>query len=281
MVQEQPRHGTRRRRGGGRAPRGMVSLSQRAQELGMTVASLRRYVNIGEVEGQTSRVGSRIYVARDLVATPRRARRGAATSSQALGRQASLRRDTGETRVSVEVNLDGSGRYQVQTSDLMLDHLLAQLAKHGLLDLTLTARGDSLPDGHHLFEDVAITLGRALRQAIGEGRGIRRMGSALVPLDEALAEVAVDASGRGYAVLDTGLEDAQLGNLSGTLVAHFLDRLALEGGLTLNVRVLSGSDPHHKAEAIFKALARALRAALEMDPRSAGEVPSTKGTVSG
>ncbi len=280
MVQEQPRRGTRRRRGGRRAPRGMVSLAQRAQELGMTVASLRRYVNIGEVEGQTSRVGSRIYVARDLVATPRRERRGAAVA-QAAGRRASLRRDTGETRVSVEVNLDGSGRYQVQTGDPMLDHLLAQLAKHGLLDLDVTARGDSLPDGHHLFEDVAITLGRALRLAIGEGRGIRRMGSALVPLDEALAEVAVDASGRGYAVLDTGLEDAQLGSLSGTLVAHFLERLALEGGLTLNVRVLSGSDPHHKAEAIFKALARALRAALEMDPRAAGEVPSTKGTVSG
>ena len=280
MVQEQPRRGTRRRRAGRRAPRGMVSLAQRAQELGMTVASLRRYVNIGEVEGQTSRLGSRIYVARDMVATPRRTRRGGAVS-QTEGRRASLRRDTGETRVNVEINLDGSGRYQVQTSDPMLDHLLAQLAKHGLLDLVVTARGDSLPDGHHLFEDVAITLGRALRLAIGEGRGIRRMGSALVPLDEALAEVAVDVSGRGYAVLNTGLDDAQLGNLSGTLVAHFLERLALEGSLTLNVRVLSGSDSHHKAEAIFKALARALRTALEIDPRSAGEVPSTKGTVSG
>ena len=280
MAQEQPRRGTQRRRGGRRAPRGMVSLAQRAQELGMTVASLRRYVNIGEVEGQTSRVGSRIYVARDLVAKPRRERRGAAVS-QAAGRRASLRRDTDETRVSVEINLDGSGRYQVQTGEPMLDHLLAQLAKHGLLDLEVTASGDSLPDGHHLVEDVAITLGRALRMAIGEGRGIRRMGSALVPLDEALAEVAVDASGRGYAVLATGLDNAQLGNLSGTLVAHFLERLALEGGLTLNVRVLSGSDPHHKAEAIFKALARALRTALEIDPRSAGDVPSTKGTLSG
>ncbi len=124
MVQEQPRRGTRRRRAGRRAPGGMVSLAQRAQELGMTVASLRRYVNIGEVEGQTSHVGSRIYVARDLVATPRRARRGGA-ASQVAGRKASLRRDTGETRVTVEINLDGSGRYRVQTGDPMLDHLLA------------------------------------------------------------------------------------------------------------------------------------------------------------
>ena len=281
MVQEQPGRRARRRRGGGRAPRGMVSLARRAEELGMTVASLRRYVNIGEVEGQTSRVRSRIYVARDLVATPRRARGGEAATPLTSGRRASLSRNTDETRVSVDVNLDGSGRYQVRTGEPMLDHLLAQLAKHGLLDLNVTASGDSLPDGHHLVEDVAITLGRALRLAIGEGRGIRRMGSALVPLDEALAEVAVDVSGRGYAVVDTQLEGAQIGSLSGTLVAHLLERLALEGGLTINARVISGSDPHHKAEAIFKALGRALRVAVEIDPRAPGEVPSTKGTVSG
>ena len=259
-----------------RPPRGFVSLARRAGELGMTVASLRRYVNLGGVNGQSVKVGSRIYVAPDLAPTPARRRSGTALA----GRRAFLTRETGETRVSVEVALDGRGRYRVRTGNAMLDHLLQQLARHGLLDLTVEAQGDAVPDAHHLVEDVAITLGRALRQAVGEGRGIRRMGHATVPLDEALAQVTVDIGGRGYAVVETGLENRTLGNLGGDLVGHFLERLALEGGMNLHSRVLADGDPHHVAEALFKALARALRMAVEEDPRAEGEVPSTKGTIS-
>jgi len=246
----------------------------------MNVAALRRYVNLGSVEGQTAKVGNRIYVARDLSAVPKRVRQSGALPPIS-GRRATLTRETGETRVTVDVNLDGQGQYRIQTGEAMLDHLLSQVARHGLLDITVGAQGDGLPDGHHLVEDVAITLGRALRQAIGEGRGIRRMGSAMVPLDEALAQVVVDAGGRGYAVVATGLGGTHVGNLPGEIIAHFLERLALEGGLTLHAKVVVGIDPHHKAEALFKALGYALRDAVEEDPRAAGEVPSTKGTVSG
>ena len=271
MVQ---RRSSRRRR----VPQGFISLAHRASELGMSVAALRRYVNIGSVDGQTAKVGNRIYVARDLTATPARRRAGQAPSA---GRAASLSRRTAETQVSVQLNLDGSGLYQVRTGSGMLNHLLEQLARHGLMNLTITARGDGIPDAHHLVEDVAITLGRALRQAVGEGRGIRRMGNALIPLDETLAQVAVDFGGRGYAVVESRLEGTTVGDLPGDLVGHFLERLALEGGLNLHARVLAAGDPHHMAEALFKALARSLRDALEQDPRAAGVVPSTKGTVSG
>ena len=275
MVQQQRLR--RRRR---RAPRGFVSLARRAGELGMNVSALRRYVNLGSVDGETARVGNRIYVAPSL--TPMRARqRRDGSAPVASGRAASLTRETSETRVSIQLNLDRRGRYQVHTGNGMLDHLLQQLARHGLLDLTIDAKGDAVPDAHHLAEDVAITLGRAIRQAVGEGRGIRRMGDALVPLDETLAQVAVDFGGRGYAVVDTTLHGTQVADLGGDLVGHFLERLALEGGLNLHARVLAGSDPHHIAEALFKALGRALRMALEQDPRAAGDVPSTKGTVSG
>ena len=278
MVEARPQRGARRQ--SHRIPRGVVPLAQRAAELGMTVAALRRYVNLGSIDGQTVRVGNRIYVARDLSANPRRVRRSAGEATVPGARQAALTRETGETSVTVEIRLDGQGDYRVQTGDAMLDHLLAQLARHGLLDLAIRASGDALPDGHHLVEDVAIVLGRALRQAIGEGRGIRRMGYALVPLDETLAQVAVDAGGRGYAVVETRLDGAHVGNLQGELIAHFLERLAIESGLTLHARVLAGVDPHHKAEALFKALGGALRDAVEIDPRAASQVPSTKGTVS-
>ena len=278
MVESKPRRGYRRRLQ--QLPSGTVSLAQRATELGMTTASLRRYVNLGNVTGQVTRVKDRIYVSRGLTANVQRARRHESEPSIS-GRQATLTRETSETRVSLKINLDGQGIYAIQTGEAMLDHLLAQLARHGLLDITVAARGDALPDAHHLVEDVAIAFGRALRQAIGDGRGIRRMGSAMVPLDDTLAQVSVDAGGRGYAIVETGLEGARVGNLAGELVGHFLERLALEGGLTLHARVLAGGDPHHKAEALFKALARALREAMEIDPRAANQVPSTKGTVSG
>ncbi len=279
MVEQQPQRRTRQARR--RTPRGTVSLAQRATELGMTTASLRRFVNIGSVDGQITRVGNRIFVARDLVVTSARARGRRPAGSAERGRHATVTRETAETTVSVDLDLDGSGQYQVETGIPMLNHMLAQLARHGLLNLQVSAQGDGLPDNHHLVEDVAIVLGRALRQAIGEGRGIRRMGSALVPLDEALAQVALDVGGRGYAVVDAQLQGAYVGDINGGLVTHFLERLAIEGGINLHATVLAGVEPHHKAEALFKALARALRMAVEADPRAAGEVPSTKGTVSG
>ena len=278
MVESQPRRGYRRRLR--QIPSGTVSLAQRATELGMTTASLRRYVNQGNVTGQVTRVKNRIYVSFGLTANVQRVRRRESEPA-IFGRQATLSRETSETSVSLKVNLDGQGIYAIQTGEAMLDHLLAQLARHGLFDITVAASGDALPDAHHLVEDVAIAFGRALRQAIGDGTGIRRMGSAMVPLDDTLAQVSVDAGGRGYAIVETGLEGARVGNLNGELVCHFLDRVALECGLTLHARVLVGGDPHHKAEALFKALARALREALEIDPRAANQVPSTKGTVSG
>lgn len=279
MVEEQPRP-ERRRRGARRAPSGLVPLAQRAAELGMSPAALRRYVKLESVDGRVTREGNRFYVARELRALPKRVRRRGADEATLPGRRAAYSRETTETTVSMEINLDGHGDSQIETGLGMLDHLLAQLTRHGFIDLRVTARGDALPDAHHLVEDVAIALGRALRQAIGEGRGIQRMGHALVPLDEALAQVVVDFSGRGYAVVETQLKSTSVGNLAGELIGHFLERLALEGGLTLHASVLAGSDPHHKAEALFKALARALRQAVELDPRAAGEVPSTKGTVS-
>ena len=194
-------------------------------------------------------------------------------------RTAKVSRDTSETQVSVEVNVDGSGRYEIDTGNGMLDHLLAQLSRHGLVDLRIEAKGDVEVGWHHLVEDVGIVLGRALREAVGDAEGIVRMAHAYVPLDEALALTVVDFSGRGYAVVDSQLSDSDLGGLTGDLVDHLLESLAREGGFNLHVRVLAGSNNHHKSEAIFKGLARALRAALTVDERLEGRVASTKGTI--
>ena len=196
-------------------------------------------------------------------------------------RQASLRRETAETAITLSVNLDGQGQYQVNTGNGFLDHMVSQIARHGLFDLTLEAQGDTHVGWHHLVEDVAILLGRAFHQALGEVRGIRRMGHAIVPLDETLAMVALDWSGRGYAVVETTLDDTMVETLSGDLVRHFLESFALEAKINLHAKVLAGSSPHHKAEALCKALARALRDAVEPDPRAPGQVPSTKGTLDG
>ncbi len=196
-------------------------------------------------------------------------------------RRAAIKRETGETKISIELGIDGTGQYSIDTGQPMFDHMLAQLSKHGLIDAVISAKGDNLPDAHHLIEDVAIVVGRALRQAIGEGKGIRRMGFAVVPLDETLARVVVDVGGRGYAVLDTQLEGARFGNIPGELIGHFFQSFAVEGGINVHASILAGVDPHHKAEALFKALGRSLRAALELDPRLSGDIPSTKGTISG
>ena len=194
-------------------------------------------------------------------------------------RKASLKRETGETRVSVSVDLDGTGSYDVQTGSGMLDHLLEQMSRHSLIDITVRAEGDLSPGLHHLVEDVAIALGRALRQALGDGRGIRRMGHALVPMDEALALAAVDLVERGHASLKLFWAQEMIGDMPCELMQHFLESFAGEGRLTLHARMLDGLDSHHQAEALFKALGRALRQAVEPDPRSAGDIPSTKGTL--
>ena len=195
-------------------------------------------------------------------------------------RTSKLTRETGETQISVELNIDGLGKYQLDTGNGMFDHLLAQLSRHGLIDLSISAKGDVQVGWHHLVEDVGILLGRALREAVGDGRGITRMAHSYVPLDEALALVVVDFGGRGYAVIEADLGDSDLGGLPGDLIRHFLESFAREGNFNLHVRVLAGLNNHHKEEAICKGLARAMRAALTPDERIAGEVPSTKGTIS-
>ena len=194
-------------------------------------------------------------------------------------RRAELQRATGETQISLSVDLDGQGVYQVDTGNGFLDHMVSQISRHGMFDITLHAQGDVHVGWHHLVEDTAIMLGRAFREALGEPRGIRRMGHAIVPLDETLVMVALDFSGRGYAVVDTTLNDTMVETLSGDLIQHFLEAFAIEARLNLHAQVMTGTSPHHKAEALCKALARALRDAVEPDPRAPGIVPSTKDTL--
>ena len=198
-----------------------------------------------------------------------------------VGRTATMHRATGETEIHLSLNLDGAGVYNVDTGNGFLDHMVSQISRHGLIDISLRARGDLHTGWHHLVEDVGITLGRAFHEAIGDARGIRRMGHAIVPLDETLAMVALDCSGRGYAVIETTIDDSMVESLPGSLVRHFFESFALEGKINLHARILTGIDPHHKAEALCKATARALRDALEPDPRAPQSVPSTKGTLSG
>jgi imidazoleglycerol-phosphate dehydratase len=207
-------------------------------------------------------------------------RRRGRTRAAAGGRQGSVERETKETRVSVRLNLDPpSAGAQVDTGIGMLDHLLEQVAQHGLIDITLKAKGDLHRDAHHTAEDVALCLGRALNDALGDRQGIVRMADALVPLDEALALVALDLNGRGYSSLDLSWSGEHMGDLPTEMVGHVLATLAVEGRFTLHARILSGGNDHHKAEAIFKALGRALGAASRVDPRRAGQTPSTKGRL--
>ena len=194
-------------------------------------------------------------------------------------RTASIKRKTGETSVTVTLSIDGTGKCQVNTGIGMLDHLLAQVARHGLFDLRLKAKGDLHVGQHHTVEDVAISLGKAFGEALGERRGIVRMGHALVPMDEALAMVAVDIGGRGHAELELAFKDNCIGGLKMDLIIHFLESFAQEARLNLHAKILSGVNDHHKAEAVFKALGRALDAATRVDERIAGEVPSTKGAI--
>jgi imidazoleglycerol-phosphate dehydratase len=194
-------------------------------------------------------------------------------------RKASVERKTKETEVKLSLDLDGSGEAKVSTGIGMLDHLLAQIGKHGLIDLKIEAKGDLSTDEHHTVEDIGLALGRALDEALGKREGIVRMADATVPLDEALATVAVDLSGRGYAVIDAAWTGQRAGELPTDLIAHLLWSFAAEAKLTLNARVLSGVNDHHKAEALFKALGRALGAASRPEPRLQGTVASTKGRL--
>jgi imidazoleglycerol-phosphate dehydratase len=195
-----------------------------------------------------------------------------------MSREATLTRQTAETAVSLTINLDGQGHAEVQTGIGFFDHMLTHVAHHGLFDLTVHAEGDLHVDPHHTVEDVAILLGRAIDQALGERVGIARMGCACVPMDEALARVVIDLSGRPYAVVEAEFSAPSIGQMPTSLVAHVLESLAVHARMNLHAHVLYGRDDHHKAEALFKALGRALRQAVAPDPRRTG-VASTKGTL--
>ncbi len=191
-------------------------------------------------------------------------------------RLATVKRETKETNISLELNIDGSGKSEINTGIPMLDHLLEQVTRHGVFDIKLSATGD---DQHHLVEDVAICLGRALGEALGEKRGIIRMANATVPMDDALAMVAMDISGRGYTVLELPFSDNDMAGFPTDLIRHFLESFATEAKLNLHARIVYGVNDHHKAEALFKALGRALDMATRIDERISGELPSTKGLL--
>ncbi len=202
-------------------------------------------------------------------------------AADAAARTATVVRETKETRVEVTLDLDGSGRASAKTGIGMLDHLVEQIGKHGLFDLAVTATGDLHVDEHHTVEDVGIAIGQALDRALGDRRGIVRMADALVPLDEALASVAVDVSGRPFCSVDVTWTLDRIGELPASLVEHLLGSIAAEAKLTLHARVLAGENDHHRAEAMCKALGRALCAATRIDPRLGGASPSTKGRIGG
>jgi imidazoleglycerol-phosphate dehydratase len=195
------------------------------------------------------------------------------SSAAKVKRAAVVSRETGETNINVDLALDGIGQYEISTGIGMFNHMLSQLAKHGRLDLKIKATGD---DQHHTVEDVAICLGKAFNEALGEKRGIVRMAEATVPMDDALAMAVVDISGRGYTVLDLSFAENDMFGFPTDLVRHFLESFATEARLNLHARVIYGNNDHHKAEALFKALGRALDMAARIDPRISGELPSTK-----
>jgi imidazoleglycerol-phosphate dehydratase len=196
-------------------------------------------------------------------------------------RRAEIARTTSETAIRVAVDLDGSGAAEVATGVGFFDHMLTALARHALIDMTITAKGDLHIDDHHTVEDVGIVLGAAVRQALGDKRGIRRYGAALIPMDEALAEVAIDISGRPFLAWSVPFARPKIGTFDTELVEEFFRAFAFNAGVTAHVTLKAGTNAHHVAEACFKALARALRMAVEPDPRAAGAIPSTKGSLEG
>lgn len=194
-------------------------------------------------------------------------------------RTSTLHRRTNETDITLSLGLDGTGQHAIATGVGFLDHLLTHIAVHGLFDLTVQAAGDLHIDPHHTIEDCALVLGQALAEALGDKVGIVRMGQAYVPMDEALALVAIDLSGRPYAVVDATWHSPTIGQFPTSLIPHFIESLAVTARANIHARVLYGRDDHHQAEALFKALGRALDAATQLDPRRAGRVPSTKGRL--
>jgi imidazoleglycerol-phosphate dehydratase len=196
-------------------------------------------------------------------------------------RKAQVKRDTLETKVSVKLDLDGSGKAEIATGVPFMDHMLDQVARHAMIDLEVTAVGDLHIDAHHTVEDVGITFGQALAQALGEKKGLRRYGDAYVPLDEALSRVVVDLSGRPGMEFHVPFTRARVGEFDVDLIHEFFQGFVNHAAVTLHVDNLRGDNAHHQAETVFKAFARALRIAAEPDPRAAGRVPSTKGTLKG
>lgn len=199
-------------------------------------------------------------------------------ASQAA-RTAEVSRDTAETRIRVAINLDGTGKSRLSTGIGFFDHMLDQIARHGLIDLDIEAQGDLHIDGHHTVEDVGITLGQAVHKAVGDKKGIRRYGHAYVPLDEALSRVVVDFSGRPGLVMDVPFKSGMIGAFDTQLTHEFFQGFVNHAFVTLHIDNLKGENAHHQAETVFKAFARALRSALELDPRSSGVIPSTKGSL--
>jgi imidazoleglycerol-phosphate dehydratase len=202
-----------------------------------------------------------------------------ADASSAPSRTAEISRQTRETTISVTLDVDGTGKADISTGIGFLDHMLDSLARHSRFDLLIKATGDLHIDAHHTAEDIAIVLGQALDRALGEKRGLRRFADATVPLDEALVQVVLDLSGRGFAAVDVPFRGEMIGTLPTEMIPHFLRSFAIEGRLTLHVRLLAGENDHHRAEATFKALARCLELATRIEPRIASQVPSTKGAL--
>ena len=194
-------------------------------------------------------------------------------------RQAEVTRNTAETQITVRVNLDGTGQAKLATGIGFFDHMLDQIARHGLVDLDILAKGDLHIDGHHTVEDVGITLGQAVYKAVGDKKGIRRYGHAYVPLDEALSRVVIDFSGRPGLIMNVPFKSGMIGTFDTQLAHEFFQGFCNHAFVTLHIDNLKGENAHHQCETVFKAFARALRAALELDPRAAGTIPSTKGSL--
>jgi imidazoleglycerol-phosphate dehydratase len=196
-----------------------------------------------------------------------------------MNRTATVQRDTAETQIRVELDLDGTGKAELATGIGFFDHMLDQIARHGLIDLRIDAKGDLHIDGHHTVEDVGITLGQAFAKALGDKRGISRYGHAYVPLDEALSRVVLDCSGRPGLHMDVKFTAGSIGALDTQLVFEFFQGFVNHAGVSLHIDNLKGHNAHHQCETIFKAFARALRLAITLDPRTAGSIPSTKGSL--
>jgi imidazoleglycerol-phosphate dehydratase len=201
------------------------------------------------------------------------------STSTVAPRIAEVSRNTAETKIRVKVNLDGTGKANLHTGIGFFDHMLDQIARHGMIDLDIHADGDLHIDGHHTVEDVGITLGQAFHQAVGDKKGIRRYGHAYVPLDEALSRVVIDFSGRPGLVMDVPFKSGMIGAFDTQLTHEFFQGFANHAFVTLHIDNLKGENAHHQAETVFKAFARALRSAIEFDPRAVGMIPSTKGSL--